>query len=217
MKYRKQQSNFFYMIARFILTVIYNLFFKVETHGAWRIPKEGGMILASNHQSYLDPTGLGTFVRKRRLRFMARETVFQVAVLKRVILWLGAFPIKRGKFDLTGMNIMINLLKEGEVVVMFPEGTRSHTGKILPIQPGIGIIAHKARVPIIPVYIDGFYNAWPRHNLFPRLFKKLKLIYGYPIHFDELYKQKASGKIYREIAKIVEENIHKLEAIIKGK
>ena len=217
MKYRKQQSKLFYMIARVILAAFFKLFFRVVAHGAWRIPKEGGMILASNHQSYIDPPGIGTFVKRRRVRFMAREKVFSVLILKQVILWLGAFPIKRGKFDLTGMNIMINLLKEGEVVAMFPEGTRSHTGELLPIQAGIGIIAHRAKVPIIPVYIDGFYNAWPRHNFLPKLFKKLKLVYGYPIHFDELYKQKASGKIYRKIASIVEENIKKLEATVKDK
>ncbi|MDD3626575.1 MAG: lysophospholipid acyltransferase family protein [bacterium] len=195
--------------------MIFKLLFHIKAYCRWRIPKRGGIIIASNHQSYIDPPAVGSCVFHRPFFFMARDNIFDIPVLGRFIVWLGAFPIKRGKFDLAGMNLMISLLKKGKAVVMFPEGTRSWNGDLLPLQPGIGIIAHKAQVPILPVYIEGFYKAWPRHNLFPRFLRPVRVIYGDPIDLYDLYSKKPSGEIYREITRRVEEKIFQLREEIK--
>lgn len=211
MEYHNQQIVWFYQACQVLLRFLFRLFFKIKVKGFWHVPQNRTLIIASNHQSYIDPPAVGSFIRSRPLRFMARKTVFDVPYLGGLITKLGAFPIKRGKFDLTGMNIMVNLLKNGQAVLIFPEGTRTYNGNMRPVQPGIGMIAYKAKADILPVYLNGFYNAWPRQKKLPKLFQKLSITYGKPINLDHFYKQKASGRVYREIAKTVEEAIHRLK------
>jgi len=124
--------------------------------GRWRvtgrenIPKTGGVILAPNHVSYADPPVVGAAV-SRRVRFMAKSELFRIPALGTIIRNVGAFPVKQATADRSALRKAIELLETGEVVCIFPEGTRSLGGTLLKAELGIAMIAVKAKVPIVPI------------------------------------------------------------------
>ena len=169
----------FYRICQFLLYCIFKVWNRFEIHGSERFPSEpNGFILAANHVSYLDPPVLGGRVR-RRLGFMAKERLFKIPVLGRMIVWLGALPIA-GDSEFKSMRTVIRALKDGRAVVIFPEGTRSAGEEFLKPQPGVAFLAHAAGVPIVPCYIEGTAKAWPRGRK-AFLPVKIKVFVGDPI------------------------------------
>jgi 1-acyl-sn-glycerol-3-phosphate acyltransferase len=152
------------------------LFFGVRIHGRENIPRSGGVLLLSNHQSFLDPLlcGIGP---DRQLYYVARDTLFKNPAFKWLIKSVNAIAIKRGTADIAAMKIIIGKLKEGRAVVLFPEATRTHDGRIADIKPGFGLISRRANVPVLPVLIDGAFECWPRTN---RIFRpgRISIVYG---------------------------------------
>lgn len=122
--------------------------------GLENIPTQGGVIIAANHISLWDPPVLGAGL-SRPINFMAKEELFAISGLRWIITTMKAFPVKRGAADRGAIRHAINLLKNGEVLGLFPEGTRSKTGQLGKPEPGIGMIALKAGVPIVPAAIIG--------------------------------------------------------------
>jgi len=125
------------------------------------------VILVCNHQSFLDPV-LATMALPREACYMARDSLFRRRLFKRLIESLNAFPIRRSAADLTAVKGALRRLKQGMALVMFPEGTRTLDGRVGPMLPGLGTIARKAAVPIVPTLIDGAFQAWPRGRALPR-------------------------------------------------
>ncbi|MCK4660551.1 MAG: 1-acyl-sn-glycerol-3-phosphate acyltransferase [Phycisphaerae bacterium] len=140
------------------------------------------MLLASNHQSFLDPILL-TNALPRECHYMARDTLFRNKHFARIIRMYNSFPIKRGKADLAGVKETLRRLKAGVLVLTFPEGTRSPDGRVFPFHPGVFAIARKARVPIVPAAIEGAHEAWPRGAKLPRP-ARVWVEYGQPIPVD---------------------------------
>ncbi len=165
-----------YSFSRFILRRLAAAFNGLEVRGQGNAPREGPLIVAANHTSYLDPIVLGTAL-DRPLSFMARRTLFANAVFGWYIRNHFAFPIDREGDIREAMRLFAANLSQGRAVVMFPEGTRSATGKIASLKPGVGLIAVKNQAPILPVYVWGSYHAWPRHRRFPRP-HRMKVIIG---------------------------------------
>jgi len=118
-----------YSLLRRVAIVIFKIFFTIKIEGKDNIPRQGGMIFASNHLSYLDPIVLGLLI-PRRMNFIAKEELFENFFFRLLIAKLGAFPVKREKVDRTTYQKILDLLKKGEILVFFPEGTRSTNGKI---------------------------------------------------------------------------------------
>jgi len=118
------------------------------------IPKTGGLIVAANHFSLLDPPVLGAAL-PRKVRFMAKEELFRNAAFGYIITRLGAFPVRRGAPDRTAIRTALNLLEKGELLGMFPEGTRSKTGRLGEAEPGLALLAHRSGVPVVPAAIKG--------------------------------------------------------------
>ncbi len=133
--------------------------------GVHREPRAGGALLVSNHQSFFDPV-LVALPLRREAAFMARDTLFK-GLFGRLIRYLNAFPVRRGTSDIGAIKESLRRLKNGEMVVVFPEATRTRDGSIAPMQPGIAVLARRARVPIIPTLILGAFEAWPRHRKLP--------------------------------------------------
>ena len=156
----------FYWFAWAICTVTTKLLFEVRSFGHDNVPREGGVILAVNHASYLDPVVVGCALA-RPIHFMARTTLFRSAfgVLIRA---LNAFPVERGSGDSKALREYIDRAKAGNVVLLFPEGTRTLDGRLGPMKPGVGMLAARAGVPIVPTYVDGTFRAWPRQRKLPR-------------------------------------------------
>ena len=142
----------FYSFARaaanFFLTATYS----IRYEGLENIP-DHGFILVCNHQSYLDPVLLGMRLKKRQLIFMAKEELFQKPVLGPIIRKLGAFPVVRGKRDTSAVDTAIQTVKEGKMLALFPEGTRSKTGEPLRPKSGAVVIAARTGADIVPAAI----------------------------------------------------------------
>jgi 1-acyl-sn-glycerol-3-phosphate acyltransferase len=125
-----------------------------EVSGLSHVPKDGGFIVAANHGSFWDPPVLGV-VLPRPLRYMTRSSFFSVPLFGALIRSLGAFPVRKGTADLSGLRAAEAALARGEVLLVFPEGGRMKDGRLHPALPGLGLIAARTRAPILPVYVSG--------------------------------------------------------------
>jgi len=156
-----------------------NCFWKFRVFGLENIPRTGGVLLASNHQSFLDPV-LVAMVLPREMHFMARRTLFRNPVFRAIIAGYNAFAIERDSADVKGVNSAIARLEAGNILLVFPEGTRTGDGSIGRMKPGIGMLAERAAVPIVPVLIDGAYEVLPKGALLPRL-GRISIVFGRPL------------------------------------
>ncbi|MEK6568576.1 MAG: lysophospholipid acyltransferase family protein [Candidatus Omnitrophota bacterium] len=168
-----------YRFLRFFLICSCRLFFHLEVRGRGFIPKKGGFVLASNHASFLDPILVGTAC-PRVLNFAARESLFRNKFFGWFITEMGSFPIKRWSADLSAVKESVRRLKNNAGLLVFPEGTRSQDGNIRVITGGFVMLAAKARVPIIPVWVSGSRKAWGKGSRFIKP-AKIMVIFGSPV------------------------------------
>jgi 1-acyl-sn-glycerol-3-phosphate acyltransferase len=171
----------FYTVARGIVKLIMSCLYRIETKGLENIPKEGAVLLCANHIHNLDPPLVG-ITMKRPVVFMAKEELFKVPILGKIVRKANAFPIKRGKADREAIRIGLKTLREGKVLGIFPEGTRSRTGELGKGLSGVGFFALRSDATVIPCAIIGPY----------KLFRKVKIIYGNPVNFNKLKDKNAS-------------------------
>ena len=152
-----------FWFARWLCRLFCLLFFRVRTYGRENIPCKGPFVLISNHQSYLDPMLCGGPI-KRRVSFLARESLFTHWLFGRMITSVGTIPLKLGEADISAMRKVIDVLKQGRGVCLFPEGTRSIDGRVTALKPGFGLLCRRGKAAVIPVVIDGAFECWPRHK-----------------------------------------------------
>lgn len=157
--------------------------FRFRILGSGNIPLEGPVLVLANHQSYLDPILVGVASR-RKFRFLARKTLF-FWPFSWLISSLGATPIDRKGSGIAGVRATLKILKQGEGVVLFPEGTRSKDGNLQPLKPGFCAIAKRSSAPILPIGIAGSFLALPYGKICPRL-KPVVLQFGEPIELSEM-------------------------------
>jgi 1-acyl-sn-glycerol-3-phosphate acyltransferase len=143
------------------------LLFSIRFLGREHIPLEGGVLVCSNHQSFFDPVLVGMGFQ-RRLNYLARKTLFRFFVFRWLIEFLDAIPIDREGGGLGGLKETLKRLKRGELVLIFPEGTRTRDGEVAELKPGFVALARRSKTPLLPVAVDGAYDAWPRKAKFPR-------------------------------------------------
>ena len=160
---RKILNRRWYGFCRMCCEVFCRLCFRMRIYGKENIPEKGPFLLISNHQSFLDPLFCGA-PTKKHLHFLARDTLFRNKFFGWLIHSVNTIPVRRGQADLTAMKKIIAILKDGDAVCLFPEGTRTTDGKIRPFKPGFGLIAKRASAPVVPVLIDGAFEAWPKHK-----------------------------------------------------
>jgi 1-acyl-sn-glycerol-3-phosphate acyltransferase len=143
------------------------------------------MIVASNHASLADPPLIGA-VFPVRLRYLAKDSLFRVPVLGFLIRALGAIPVAREDSQKAGvvMKLLLERLGAGDSVLLFPEGSRSPDGRVKPLESGVAFLSVKVGAPVIPVYIGGSFEAWPRGRAFPRPLR-LTVRIAAPIFPDE--------------------------------
>ncbi len=147
-----------YLITVVVSYIILKLFFSLEVQGAENIPSKGAFILASNHLSFFDPPILGAVCyryKKRTLNFFAKEELFYNKIFSWYIRRLKAFPIKRRFGDIGAIKESIRRIKEGGAIAIFPEGGRSVEGNIKEGFRGIALLATKAKIPVVPVFMKG--------------------------------------------------------------
>ena len=184
MSQRSLRSRLWYDFLRYLLRVGAVLIYRIRFTGRENIPLTGGVLLVSNHQSHLDPPLVGIGVT-RRMNFLARQSLFHFAPFRWLINSLDAIPLDREGIGISGMKESLRRLKRGEMLMIFPEGTRSHDGRIGRFMPGFTALAVRSGAAIQPAAIDGAFQAWPRSRTFPRL-GRIRVHYGRPILPDEI-------------------------------
>ena len=134
--------------------------FDLRVFGKKYVPNEGGVLLVANHQSYLDPVLVGVRL-DRPLNYIAKSELFENRHFAKLLRWLHSFPVHQGQADVGAVRETIARLRAGRALAIFPEGSRTDNGDMLPIARGVSLIVRRAKVPVIPVVIDGSYRAWP--------------------------------------------------------
>lgn len=180
------------------------LFWRFRVIGADNLPRNGPFILAANHRSNADPVLLGVTPWRYNFFFAKRE-LFESRLFGFYIRALGAFPVDRGEADLGAVRHSLGVLKKGHVLVFFPEGTRSVSGDFLPAQAGLGMIALRAGVPVVPVYVHG--SAQAMGHLISRLPVQTRI--GKPVDPAGVTRMRGR-KAYQEIADFVLDQIKEL-------
>lgn len=143
-----------YSASRFLLDGLVRVVSSWEVRGREHVPRSGGLIVASNHISFFDPPLIG-IAAVRELHFLAKEELFRPPVFGSLIRTYNAIPIRRGVADLSGLSKAIEVLRGGEALIMFPEGSRMRDGELHPARPGVGMLAVGTDALIVPCYISG--------------------------------------------------------------
>ncbi|MHC4757186.1 MAG: lysophospholipid acyltransferase family protein [Planctomycetota bacterium] len=186
------------------------VFFNFRIYGLENVPKKGPFIIASNHQSYLDPLLCGVVI-KRRLLFLARDTLFKNRFFGWLLSSVNAIPLRRGQADLATIRTVINILQDGDAVCLFPEGSRTYDGKIASLKPGFGLLCRRSNAALVPTVIDGAFECWPRDKKF---FSRgsINVYYGKVIKPEKL-KQMDNKQIAAEITDL----LRQMQTNIRGK
>jgi 1-acyl-sn-glycerol-3-phosphate acyltransferase len=181
-----------YVIFRAVFRVIFSTLFRWQVIGRENIPNAGPVVLVSNHIDILDPPLLGSAL-DRKVSFMAKEQLFRIPVLSFFIREFGAFPVKRGAADKQSIRKALTILKDGGMLGIFPEGTRSKTGKLGKGMPGAALFALRTDSTVIPVAIIGPY----------RWFGGLKVVYGSPMDMSVFKAESSSDALPKATEQIM--------------
>ena len=173
-----------YGFCKGICRVVTSVWFDFKVHGIELVPRRGGALLICNHQSYLDPVLVGVQLQ-RHVSFIAKSQLFELPGLGWLIPRLNTFPVRRGESDVSAIKEALRRVHEGQILTMFPEGTRSRDGNLLPIQAGIALMVKRAEAPVIPAVVDGSGRAWGRGRKFPTG-APVRLMYGPPMQFGKM-------------------------------
>ncbi len=175
----KRSYWFVYWLAR----CFFSLFFRLRIHGLEHF-RPGSGIIAANHVSLYDPEVVSISCPEE-VHFLAKESLFRVPLLGRLIRVLNAHPVSRDSSDVATFKLIIRLLASGRKVILFPEGGRSDDGDIQPLEKGLPFLVHKAKCPIFPVYVSGAFEAWPRSRKVPKFWGRIQCFFGPPIEWAE--------------------------------
>lgn len=188
-----------YSFVRSLVNAVLKPVYRIEVIGRENVPADGGVLLCANHIDNLDPPVVG-ITAPRPVHFMAKEELFSVPVLGKIVPHLNAFPVKRGMSDREALRKGLGILKDGKVLGLFPEGTRSKTGEMGKGLAGAGFFALRSDAQVVPCAVIGPYKA----------FKKLKVVYGKPIDMESIKEKKLNAEqttdlIMGEIQKLINE------------
>ncbi len=203
---REEKRWILYTILHFIGRLLFKLLFRIEVRGRENIPKRGPLIIASNHLSFLDPPLVGVS-SPRRLHYMAVAETFKFFFIGNLSKRLGAFPVKRKGADIEATKMALEILRKGEAMLIFIEGTRSPSGNLLEPKSGVGMLTYRTRATVIPALIVGSNRALPFKGRFIRP-RKIKVSFGGPLtieRFSHLKPKEAYHAMSDEIMNRIRE------------
>jgi 1-acyl-sn-glycerol-3-phosphate acyltransferase len=198
--------SLFYQTTRILLRGYFHLFYRFSISGDQTV-LPGKAILAPNHASFLDPPIIGAAWHED-VHYLARASLFRNRLLGWLLIKLHAHPIHGNANDIDSIRLICQLLNEGNKVVIFPEGERSSSGDLQTIKSGIAMIALRTQAPIIPIYISGTFEAWPRHRKRPKVGTTIVCVFGKPIFPDisgEGNKRQAQEQLTQKVQMGLEE------------
>lgn len=191
-----------YKVSRFLMWVELRIWHRYRTSGVRNVPDQGGCILAGNHASFLDPAALGCAVTHRYVHFVTRQDLRRFRPFRWWADRVGALPLDRDKGDVAAMKLMLKVLKAGEALALFPEGTRTHDGQLQKAKGGLGFLISKAAVPVIPIYLAGTFAAFPRDARWIKP-RPITVYYGPPISPAEIMAMGQGRENYEALADLV--------------
>jgi 1-acyl-sn-glycerol-3-phosphate acyltransferase len=194
------QADLTWALSRPTLGVVLRAIAPLRVYGSERVPTTGGVVLALNHFSWLDPPAFGAAC-PRNIRYMAKIELHEVKLIGPWIRSYGTFSVRRGESDREAVRLMRRCVQDGEALGLFVEGTRQRSGVPGEAQPGAAMVALQERVPIVPAAIHGS-QFWKLGN-----FEPVSVAWGRPLLFDGL---PATGKGYREASVEIQREIHGL-------
>jgi cytidylate kinase len=198
-----------YVVVRAIMAVLLRTVFRLEVVGAENIPKHGGVIIAPNHRSLIDHPAVGV-ATKRQIWFMAKSELFKNKWAAKFLRAMNSFPVNRGKPDRASLQKCLQLLDAGELVGIYPEGTRKPDSRFEELEDGFTYIALKSGAPIVPVALSGTEAVLPHGRRFPR-FVKIRILIGEPFRLGE----RQAGMLPRaRIREATEEAKRRLDAVM---
>ena len=192
--------NFYYWLGYHLSRILAKIFFRFRILHRERMIQTGPVILASNHQSYFDPPLAGN-VSDRPIYFLARRSLLSVPVLGWLLPKLNVIPVDQEGVDRSALKGIIKVLKQSECALVFPEGSRTFNGELLPAQPGLGLIIARTLAPVVPVRIFGAHEVLPRGGGFH--FHPITIVVGEPIYFSEADLQPRDKNLYARLSQRV--------------
>ncbi len=196
-------TTLWYRLCRGIARLSCTLLFDFKAVGVHHVPLHGGALLCANHQSFLDPVLFGVNL-PRSVTFLARSSLFTNRYFGWLIRSLHAFPLRQGKTDRAAIDETIRRLKEGHLLNIYPEGSRTKTGDIGPIQRGSALVVRRAGVPIIPAIVDGSFQCWPKGKRKFR-FLPITVVYGPAIQTEGMSSDEIVEKIDSTLRRMLAE------------
>lgn len=222
---RKQPGSslghlWFYEACAWASRVIFRACFGARADGMEHVPGVGPCLVASNHQSYLDPPLVGSFVRHRHLNFIAKSGLFRFRPFGWLIGGLNSLPIREDAGDAGAIKEVLRRLDEGGVVLIFPEGSRTPDGAMHEFKRGVTLLVKRSKCPVVPAAVEGCFDAWPRGGK-PRPWTcPVAVRYGKAISHEELMAEGAEAglkRLEREIARLRAELRAEIRARTGGK
>lgn len=172
--------------------------FSLQVHGRENLIEEGPALIASNHQSFLDPPIVGSCLF-REIHYLARKSLFDIPVVGKLLPHLRVVGVDRDGADMSALKAVIRLVKNGGCTIVFPEGTRTGDGRLLPAKSGLGLIIAKTLAPVVPTRIFGAFEAFPRTAKFPRR-APVTVVFGKPLHFSKADIAGEPREVYQRLS-----------------
>lgn len=182
--------------------LFYRVFYRARVLHPENLPMTGPLLIAANHQSFLDPPLIGAFARRRPLSFIARAGLFKFGPFAWLIRSLNSLPIREDSGDTGAIKEVLRRLEAGHAVLIFPEGTRSPDGAMHEFKRGVALLVKRAKCPVVPVAVEGCWDAWPPGGKISLFGKRIALMFGEPIASSELMKDGADAGMARLAAEI---------------
>ncbi|HEX4588345.1 MAG TPA: lysophospholipid acyltransferase family protein [Gemmataceae bacterium] len=204
-----------YEFSFWVVFFLYVIGLRLRVFGRRNIPRRGSLLVIGNHQSLLDPIGIGLGI-PRHLHYLARKTLFKNPAFGLWLRTVHAVPIDQEGVGKEGIRNILASLSAGNAVLVFPEGQRCTDGRLQPLRPGIGLLVSRARAPILPAGIAGAYDAWPRNKRWPTLSplflpwtrRSLTVVYGRPrdpATLEGLSREEILKVLHDDLAAVVKE------------
>ena len=191
-----QLPNLFWRTLHFFCFLYFLPMYRFRWWGVRKVPLTGPVLMVCNHQSFLDPIVVGLPMSRRKFHALARKTLWDNKAVGWVITRLNAFPVdQENPGDLRAMRACLELLNAGDALLIFAEGARTLTGKTEAFQTGTMLLIKRAKPTVVPVAIEGAYEAWPRRAKHPKPTGRIGIMFGDPIPAEQLLSLKPDAAL----------------------
>lgn len=187
-----------YWFCHHAAALVFILIYRVRAFHPERVPSRGAVLIAANHQSFFDPPLVGSMIQSRQVSFVAKSGLFSFGPFAWLIRTLNSVPIREDTGDAGAIKEVLRRLATDDAVVIFPEGSRTPDGAMHEFKRGVALLVKRADCPVVPVAVEGVFDAWPIHRKLPRFFgQRLAVMYGEPIDSRELMAQGPDAALRR--------------------